>query len=218
MYLIYKYTSPSNKVYIGQTCKTLSARAEPGGTGYRPCVAFWRAIQKYGWDNIRGEILEAVDTLEEANEKEQYYIQLFQSNNPEYGYNIYGGGNNHIDFELQQRLADIKKMWDEGKTVGEIQEKYHLKQQTLSYEMLKAGIDGRERISRSAGKYLAKTTYQYDKDYNLVNKFESAGQAEKQTGITNITRTCKKNEEVDIPKYRAGKYYWTYHEYNPGEI
>ena len=45
MITIYKYTSPSGKCYIGQTCKNTQAqRAGHEGSGYKPCKAFWRAI------------------------------------------------------------------------------------------------------------------------------------------------------------------------------
>ena len=210
MILIYKYTSPSNKCYIGQTKKTLVQRAGWQGSQYERCTAFWRAIQKYGWDNFKSEILEAVETEDEANEKEKYYIELYKSNQSDYGYNIYSGGDVNNDYEYTQRLKDIKEMWDNGCTVGDIQKKYNLKQQTLSYELKQLGIDGKERISRSAGKYLARRTCQYDLDFNLIKVYESAGQAEKETGITNIRRSCKNNEGLEKPKYKSGNYYWVY--------
>ena len=37
MYKVYKYTSPSNKVYIGITSKTLNERARYNGCGYDKC-------------------------------------------------------------------------------------------------------------------------------------------------------------------------------------
>lgn len=46
------------------------------------------AILDCGWDNIKKEILERVDTLEEALTRERFYILENNSNNPERGYNI----------------------------------------------------------------------------------------------------------------------------------
>lgn len=40
------------------------------------------------------DILETVDTVEEANEREQYYINLYNSTDDRYGYNIALGGDN----------------------------------------------------------------------------------------------------------------------------
>lgn len=216
MITIYKYTSPSGKCYIGQTCKSTQAQRAGGmGFGYKNCTVFWRAIQKYGWDNFEYEVLEKVDTSEMANQREKYYIQLYQSNNPQFGYNIYEGGESSGNYEYIERLDEIKRMWEEGRTVGEIQQAFGLSQQTLSYEMSQLGIDGKERIKRSAGKYLAKQVFQYDLNFKLVAVFVSTAEAERATGIANIRRSCAKNEGLEKPKYKSGKYYWTYTAY-PG--
>lgn len=211
MITIYKYTSPSEKCYIGQTCKNTQAqRAGHQGSGYKSCTAFWRAIQKYGWNNFKYEILEQVESHEEANEKEKYYISMYRSNQSQYGYNIYEGGNSSANEEYINRLQKIKEMWEQGKTVGEIQTHFDLSRQTISYELSQLGIDGKDRIKRSAGKYLAKTVYQYDLNHNLVATYSSTGEAERATGIQNIRRSCAKNEELEMPKYKSGGYYWAY--------
>ena len=211
MITIYKYTSPSGKNYIGQTCKNTQAqRAGGGGYGYKGCSAFWNAIQKYGWDSFQYEVLEKVETVETANEREKYYISLYRSNDPQYGYNIYEGGNSSANQEYINRLNQIKEMWDQGHTVGESQKIFNLSQQTLSYEMSQLGIDGKERIKRSAGKYLARQVCQYDLNFNLIATFRSTAEAERATGITNIRRSCAKNEGLEKPKYKSGQYYWTY--------
>lgn len=46
-YVVYTYTSPSNKKYIGQTCNPLKVRAA-NGEGYKTCPKFYQAIKKYG--------------------------------------------------------------------------------------------------------------------------------------------------------------------------
>jgi hypothetical protein len=81
--------------------------------------------------------------------------------------------------------------------------------------MSQLGIDGKERIKRSAGKYLAKQVFQYDLNFKLIATFVSTAEAERTTGIANIRRSCAKNEGLEKPKYKSGKYYWTYTAY-PG--
>lgn len=88
-YCIYKHTLPNQKVYIGQTCDT---KRRWRACNYVGNCFFYNAIQKYGWENITHEILEDNLTLEEANEKEKYYIALYQSTNSQYGYNLRAGG------------------------------------------------------------------------------------------------------------------------------
>lgn len=91
MYIVYKHTSPCNKVYIGITSQSPEKRWQ-NGRGYIKNNHFWNAIQKYGWDNFKHEILYDNLTKEEACQKEIELIALYNSNNREYGYNISLGG------------------------------------------------------------------------------------------------------------------------------
>lgn len=87
MWKIYKHTFPNGKVYIGQTKQELQNRFKQG-YGYEACPLVWKAILKYGWDSVVTDVIEDnITTLEEANEKECYYIKLYNSTNPNYGYN-----------------------------------------------------------------------------------------------------------------------------------
>ena len=59
MSIIYIHRNLINgKVYIGQTKTTLNARARKDGSGYKGCLIFYNAIQKYGWENFCHAILE----------------------------------------------------------------------------------------------------------------------------------------------------------------
>ena len=91
---IYAHINKSNgKIYIGQTCRDVKYRWN-NGKGYIGCRHFWNAIQKYGWDNFEHIVLFEVDNQELANISEQFLIQKYKSNNPNYGYNILSGGSN----------------------------------------------------------------------------------------------------------------------------
>ena len=61
-------------------------------------------------------------------------------------------------------------------------------------------------IKESIRKQKSKKVYQYDKDNNLINIFESVREAEKNTGIH---RNCISNCCCGRQKY-AGKYFWKY--------
>ena len=50
-YTVYMHISPSNKRYIGITSKSVNKRWN-NGLGYIKNDHFWRAIQKYGWNNF----------------------------------------------------------------------------------------------------------------------------------------------------------------------
>lgn len=86
---IYKYTSPSGKSYIGQTIQSLSDRAGHNGKNYAGCPLFYRAIEKYGFENFEVEILATVPE-EQLDQAEIKYIEIFDTFNN--GYNKTNGG------------------------------------------------------------------------------------------------------------------------------
>lgn len=91
-YKVYKHTTPNGKVYIGITANTPKRRWQ-SGAGYKKQTYFYRAIKKYGWENIKHEILFSGLTREEAENKEIELIEFYKSNKKNYGYNIANGGN-----------------------------------------------------------------------------------------------------------------------------
>lgn len=78
-YTIYMHKNKTNnKVYIGQTVQSLSARWK-NGKGYIDSPKFYKAIQKYGWDNFEHIILEQhIKTTEEADEKRKILDPILQ--------------------------------------------------------------------------------------------------------------------------------------------
>lgn len=92
-YVVYIHTTPVNKVYIGITSKRCSIRWHTDGSGYRNGHKhFWNAIQKYGWDNIKHEIVAENLSKEDACKLEQELIAKYKANNSQYGYNQSLGG------------------------------------------------------------------------------------------------------------------------------
>lgn len=90
-YCVYKHTSPSGKVYIGITGREPEQRWK-NGFGYSHQRYLSCAIEKYGWENFKHEILFSHLTLDEACVKEVEMIALYKSNQREFGYNLDGGG------------------------------------------------------------------------------------------------------------------------------
>jgi len=92
---VYKHTSPSGKVYIGITSQKPEQRWR-NGKGYKNNEHFFKAIQKYGWDNIKHEIIKDGLIKEEACELEKKLIEIYDSTNCDYGYNkSFGGEGTH---------------------------------------------------------------------------------------------------------------------------
>jgi group I intron endonuclease len=93
-YVVYKATSPSGKVYVGITGRTLKARkvehhylARVGKNRH-----FAAALRKYRCAMVWETLEEGIPTLEKANEREQSYIALYRSSDRAHGYNLTEGG------------------------------------------------------------------------------------------------------------------------------
>lgn len=91
-YTVYKHIFPNNKIYIGITKQKLERRWSKG-KGYKLCPLMNKAIEKYGWNNIKHEILFTGLSKEQAEQKEIQLIKEYKCNNRKYGYNIENGGN-----------------------------------------------------------------------------------------------------------------------------
>lgn len=92
-YLVYCHTNLVNgKLYFGVTKNKMENRAGKRGKKYRQCTYFANAIEKYGWDNFKHEIIADGLTKEEASEYEKLLIGFFQTNDRSKGYNIQPGG------------------------------------------------------------------------------------------------------------------------------
>jgi len=93
MYIIYMHTCTiTNKSYIGLTKYTIEERFEGHvKSSEKPKFHFHRAIKKYGRDSFVSEILESgIDTLDKANEREQFFISKYDTFHN--GYNMTIGG------------------------------------------------------------------------------------------------------------------------------
>ena len=68
-YCVYMHTTPSGKKYVGIS-KNNAVKRWDCGRGYQGNTHFFNAIMKYGWINIKHEILYKNLSEQEAKEKE----------------------------------------------------------------------------------------------------------------------------------------------------
>lgn len=118
---VYMHTCKENgKVYIGITCQKPEWRWRSDGSGYIGSTYFWSAIQKYGWENFAHQIIFDGLSREEACEAEINLISLYDSTNPQKGYNLSKGGDSggfgvEISEETRRRISEANK----GRVVSE---------------------------------------------------------------------------------------------------
>jgi hypothetical protein len=104
-YCIYKHTFPNGKVYIGITSQKPEKRWVKGH-GYSSQPGIRNAINKYGWENIKSEILFNNLSEECANKKEKELISFYRSKNRKHGYNLTEGGYGRSGFKLSQEAKE----------------------------------------------------------------------------------------------------------------
>lgn len=108
---VYCHINKTNgKKYIGITSQKPINRWGKNGNGYSSQM-FFRAIQKYGWDNFDHEIIASNLTEEEASHFEAILIKEFDTLNPEKGYNIREGGSTGytLSEEARARMSEVHR-------------------------------------------------------------------------------------------------------------
>lgn len=205
--IIYKYTSPNGKNYIGQTIYSAKQRAGTQGQHYKACTAFYHAIQKYGFENLSFEILGEypIATLDFW---EQYYIKEYNTMIP-YGYNITPGGKQCI---LGEKKKTKVIMYDcNGNKVKEYDSIIEAARDNNAFEQVISEVMRHKRNHYKGyifcyenekpqkiipQKTQGRLTAQYDMQNNLIATYPSANQAALAIGKTsnagrNIRSVCE---------------------------
>ena len=171
---------------------------------------FYKAIEKYGWENIRHKILLSNLSKEEARQKEIEYISIYKSNTREYGYNLTDGG----DLALYHRhYHKVAKYAPSGELIQTYNNRYEAqKDNNLPNSNVNNIYNGKitlkngymfifydnEPPSKIDPYKASKNTYrilQYDLDGNFLNEFINGKDVEKYLNIKNgqmlVLRACK---------------------------
>lgn len=217
MGIIYKYTSPSGKSYIGQTVYDRKTREKNSkGSGYIGCTAFYQAIQYYGFENFSYDILEECeDSL--LDEKERYYISLYNTRTPN-GYNIKEGGNDTSSWSKKvyqftregKFIKEFSSLTEAAREVGcnisSISEVCLGRKKTCKNFQWSFTPEERKPIKKARNK----TVYQFDEKGILIKEFESAKNAANFYKIPiSMIHQCAEKKRIK----RVGNTIFTYEPY-----
>jgi group I intron endonuclease len=173
VYLHITPASPIHKVYVGITSRLPKNRWGKGGQKYNHSDShFWRAIQKYGWDNIVHIILESGICELKAKDLEKKLIKVFNSMNPNYGYNLTEGGDGVCGYEFTEESKE-KISESQKKRFENPEERIKKSEDTKKYfenpearikhgEFQKKRFENpeeRKKMSESKKKYFAENPY-----------------------------------------------------------
>lgn len=229
--IIYMYTSPSGKKYVGQTIREEKRKKQHERACLRnECSCFHNAIIKYGYENMKYEILhQNIKSIEELNILEKEEILKQNSISP-YGYNQNSGGNNAIPCSaVREKMSKIMKGKKFPKMTDETKRKMSISRTGIKYPK-----EFGEKISkRQLGRKLPKEwiensrkarmgmkhTEEHKRKIKESNKtkktikcvetnivYESAVEAEKLTGTNQkgIRECCKGNNKT------SNGFHWEY--------
>lgn len=196
---LYLHTNKTNgKSYVGITSKKNVNHRWEGGNGYKQNPLFYNAIQKYGWDGFKHEVLLDGLTFELAAEFEKIVIAIWHLNNKEYGYNLTTGGEGSpgvvVSEETRAKLSRARM-------------KENLSEETLRRRS--EGLKGRKFSDEHKAKIGAsnsKKVKMFDLSGNFIQEFKSLAEAESTTGISHshISQCCNGSRQT------AGKHKWCF--------
>ncbi len=225
MFTVYKITNLiNNKIYIGQTTKTIQERwkshlsyAKTGQTH------FARAIRKYGKENFK---IEAIDTSatnqDELNKLENYYIHKYDAIHK--GYNILDAvtrGGDSYSGRIKEEMDITKQKLSESKKGGKNPNATKIKCKNIDTEeelffdscsecQKYFNEKNHNFITRRAShktKYAYKGlwifAYQNDEYMTDYTRYKNNRKAQPVRITNNIT-----NETKDFPNYTAGEKYF----------
>jgi group I intron endonuclease len=104
---VYKITSPTNKIYVGQSINISKRKKEYENLNCKKQIKLYNSLQKYGFENHVFEIIEEC-YVEQLNEHEIYWINFYNSTRE--GLNIReGGSNGALSEETKQKMRKPKR-------------------------------------------------------------------------------------------------------------
>ena len=206
---VYKITGPDGKVYIGQTGEPLQVRWSKGyhlsyktGRG-----AIREAMQKLGKENFRIEPLCENLTREGAWELEANFIELYDSLNPEKGYNGKTGGQNKGSRMNEAAKEKLRKLYEESPEYRKSLSEGVLRSYAKNPERRKNKSELMKRLCAEGKNDCFIYSDNRPRPVMCVETgvvYSSLREAARVTGINNISAACK---GIYI---HAGGYHWKF--------
>lgn len=104
---IYKITSPTNKIYIGQSVNIEKRWKYHKLSKDKKCSKLYSSFKKYGVDKHKFEVIH-ICIENELNELEKYYVDLYNCFNSKYGLNLKDGGGSKGNVSEETKLKISK--------------------------------------------------------------------------------------------------------------
>ena len=200
-YTVYKLTGPDGKVYIGQTGEKPEVRWRKG---YQHNSPMGRAVREYGMKAFKKEILCEKLTKEGADKLEKWFVEYFESMDPEKGYNGKEGGARlgakMNDAAIERMVLYYSKPANAKKNQAVVKRAYEERpelRELVRQRMKKRSAEGKNRAfiesSRKAKPVVCIETGEM---------YPSTRAAERATGFASIHKVCSGVRSL------SGGYHW----------
>ena len=127
---IYKITSPTGKIYIGQSVNINKRIGHYKCASCKEQVKLYHSIKKHGWSKHQFEILCECDKTE-LNDLEKHYIKFYDTFNTEHGLNLSDGGHTtKFTKESREKISKSKLGKKRPKSVRKKISKFKLGKKT----------------------------------------------------------------------------------------
>lgn len=201
---VYMHISPSGKRYIGITGSSVEERWK-NGLGYKTQL-FYRAIEKYGWDNFQHIIIAENLSLSDAEKMEIELIKEYNTITPN-GYNrAFGGlgssGHTMSDYSRQKLSQKLKGRAVTAETLDKRKETIRNRPQEKTKKIYR--IIGDKMLGDKHPS--AKKVDRYSLENEYIDTFSSIHEIERLFGFSfkNISACCRGLQ------YSAYGYKWCY--------
>lgn len=185
-YTVYIHANKvNNKRYVGITSQSLERRWRQG-FGYKRNHHFFRAIEKYGWDNFEHIVVKENISLKEAAELEKLLITQYNTTDKKRGYNKSSGGEASAKGNRFHLSEEQKKRQREAMT-GKPKSEAHKK-------ALSAARSGKPNFKKRRPVVCVETGVIYS----------GVNEAKTETHIEHISRACNGKLKT------AGGYHWRF--------
>lgn len=198
--IIYKLTNKTTgKIYIGQTTRTLDERIAEHCRKTRTYIG--KSIKLHGINNFNIEVIETCKSIEELNDRENYWIKYFNCITPN-GYNMCEGGGNTVGFNHRPSSKCKMSVTKSKMYLGEndpFYGKHHSKEQIEKWKRDRKGYDTTKATEASI-----KARLKAVRNIDTGEVFNSVKEAAAHYGLkdTHISRVCKGKRQ------RTGGYRW----------
>lgn len=199
-----------DKYYVGITGVSPRVRWGSNGANYREQF-FGRAISKYGWQNIKHEIVASNLNESEAKNLEKLLIKKLKSNIVQYGYNMTSGGDGAPDVIPKNRKDLRTQTFGRWSVLDEEPIRYVMNggREKLKWKcQCECGNYG-EIYSDHLLQGKSKSCGCLSKDINSIhkgNKYDDTG-----NGVRLYSSNCDKSVLIDFEIYeKIKKHTWSY--------